>query len=1041
MWLRLDRAGNTFTAYQSADGATWTKIGSTVTIPMSATAFVGLAVTSHNVDATSTSVIDHVTINGSPTCVYTVAPGGLPVAGAGGNATFGVTTSSACTWTAASSDTSWLTVAPGPGAGNATVTATAAANAGAARSATMTVAGQAFTVSQAPAACTYTLSPGSQSLAVGGDTAMIGVTAGSWCSWTANSSDPSWLTVTSGASGSGNGTVTLSGAANAAGPRAASVTIGDQTFSASQGAAACSYAIAPASQSPGAGGGTMTVAVTTGSWCSWSASSGDPTWLNVLSGASGTGNGSVAISAAANAAGARTATVAIGGQVFTASQTAAACTYAISPSSASLANGGDTASFAIMTGSWCSWTAAAGDPSWLTIASAASGSGNGQVTVTAPQNAAGARSTTVSIGGQNATVSQAAAPCSYVISPGAQSMAAGGDTATVAVITSSWCTWTSASNAPSWLTVTAGASGTANGSVTIAAAPNNGPARTASVTIADQTFTASQSAAACTYAISPGSQSLAAGGDSATVAITTGSWCSWTASTSDPSWLTIASAASGSGSGTVSLSAAPNGAGSRAATATIGGQTFTASQAPAACSYTISPASQAFSPGGDTGSFAVATGSWCSWTASSSAPWLTIAGGASGAGNGTVSLNAAANTAAARTASVTVAGQVFSGSQAAASAPAGWANQDIGAVGAAGGSSVSSSGGISVTGAGADVWGTADALQFAYQPLTGDGSIVARVASIQNVNAWTKAGVMIRETADPGSRQAFMLVSFGNGLAFQRRTGTNGSSTSTTSVAATAPYWVRLDRAGNMISAYQSADGVTWALVDTDTLAMGANVLIGLGVSSHTTTATATATFDQVSITSGTPATPTPLPTGWSQQDIGSVGIVGSGAFNAGAGTFVAKGSGADIWGTVDAFHFVYKPMSGDGVIVARVATIQNTNAWAKAGVMIRETLATGSTHALMLASASKGSLFERRVATKGVTTSTAGPATAPPLWVKLERIGNTFNAYTSTDGVTWLLVGSDTVVMAPNVYVGFAVSSHTATAVAQATFDNVSTP
>ena len=77
-------------------------------------------------------------------------------------------------------------------------------------------------------------------------------------------------------------------------------------------------------------------------------------------------------------------------------------------------------------------------------------------------------------------------------------------------------------------------------------------------------------------------------------------------------------------------------------------------------------------------------------------------------------------------------------------------------------------------GAGADVWGTADALQYAYRQVTGDGWIVARVTSVTNTNAWTKAGVMIRETTGAGSAQAFMLVSSSKGQAFQRRTTTGG---------------------------------------------------------------------------------------------------------------------------------------------------------------------------------------------------------------------------------------------------------------------------
>src|SRR5207237_5866856 len=87
---------------------------------------------------------------------------------------------------------------------------------------------------------------------------------------------------------------------------------------------------------------------------------------------------------------------------------------------------------------------------------------------------------------------------------------------------------------------------------------------------------------------------------------------------------------------------------------------------------------------------------------------------------------------------------------------------------------------FSVAGAGADVWGSADALHYVYEPLSGDGSIVARVTSVQNTNVWAKAGVMIRETVAPGSAQAFMLLSYSKGTAFQRRQVTGGASVSTT---------------------------------------------------------------------------------------------------------------------------------------------------------------------------------------------------------------------------------------------------------------------
>jgi hypothetical protein len=130
--------------------------------------------------------------------------------------------------------------------------------------------------------------------------------------------------------------------------------------------------------------------------------------------------------------------------------------------------------------------------------------------------------------------------------------------------------------------------------------------------------------------------------------------------------------------------------------------------------------------------------------------------------------------------------------------------------------------------------------------LSADGEIVARVGSVENIQAWTKAGVMIRGSLSPSAPQAFMLVSAGKGLAFQRRLSSDGVSTSTSGGAGVAPRWVRLVRRGAVITAYWSGDGVSWTAVGQDTFTISGAVYIGLAVSSHDTTRLATATFDSV---------------------------------------------------------------------------------------------------------------------------------------------------------------------------------------------------
>jgi hypothetical protein len=142
-------------------------------------------------------------------------------------------------------------------------------------------------------------------------------------------------------------------------------------------------------------------------------------------------------------------------------------------------------------------------------------------------------------------------------------------------------------------------------------------------------------------------------------------------------------------------------------------------------------------------------------------------------------------------------------------------------------------------------------------------------------------------------------------------------------------------------------------------------------------------------------------------------------------GKYRISAAGSDIWSAADQFHFVYQPVTGDVDIVARVVSITNTDAWAKGGVMIRESLTAESRHAFMLGSMAKGYAFQRRVEPGGLSSSTPGGTGALPGWVRLVRRGDVFEAYRSTNGSRWTKVASDTIAMAEAVYVGLAVTSH----------------
>jgi Concanavalin A-like lectin/glucanases superfamily/F5/8 type C domain len=163
-------------------------------------------------------------------------------------------------------------------------------------------------------------------------------------------------------------------------------------------------------------------------------------------------------------------------------------------------------------------------------------------------------------------------------------------------------------------------------------------------------------------------------------------------------------------------------------------------------------------------------------------------------------------------------------------------------------------------------------------------------------------------------------------------------------------------------------------------------------------------------------------------------------------GTILMSAIGADIWGTADEFRYAYKTLSGDGSIVVRVDVVSDSNAWAKAGVMIRETLEAGSTHAMAVVTPSSGVSFQRRPEADATSQSTTQSGLMAPYWVKLTREGNTFTAQRSEDGVTWVSITDDAaastaeIPMGSNVFIGLALTSHDASIETGAQFSNAST-
>ena len=365
---------------------------------------VALAVAASTGSARTGTVViagETVTVTQAPGCTYTIAPEAASVPAAGADGRVEVTTADGCAWTAASG-ADWITVTSGgSGSGSGRVEYRVAATTGAERSGTIAIAGRTFTVTQGPG-CEVALVPQSVVVSASGGSPRFDVRTGAGCEWTAVAGVP-WISIRSGASGSGNGTVRLDVAANPGAPRTGTIAIGGEAFTIRQDGA-CTFAIAPEQRSVAAGGERVLVTVTTGDGCAWTASSSEA-WMPVTAGASGSGSGGVEITVAPNTGAARTGTAIIAGQTFTVEQ-AGGCTYGTAPQERSIDARGGSGMFTVTTSSAaCAWTAVS-RVAWITIRGEASGSGTGRVDYRVAPNAGPARTGTIAVEDRVFTVTQ-----------------------------------------------------------------------------------------------------------------------------------------------------------------------------------------------------------------------------------------------------------------------------------------------------------------------------------------------------------------------------------------------------------------------------------------------------------------------------------------------------------------------------------------------------------------------------------------------------------------------------------------------------------
>lgn len=365
-----------------------------------------------------------------------------------------------------------------------------------------------------------------------------------------------------------------------------------------------------------------------------------------------------------------------------------------------------------------------------------------------------------------------------------------------------------------------------------------------------------------------------------------------------------------------------------------------------------------------------------------------------------------------------------------ATLPSPWTNQDIGSVGVAGSASFAS-GAFTVKGAGSDIWGTADAFQAVMQPISADVQVVARVTSIQATNTFAKAGVMLRSSLTPGAANVILDVRPNGSIEFMTRSADGAPTAYISGATQSTPVWLKLTRVGSTVTGFVSSNGSAWTMVGSTTLSVPSAAYVGLAVTSHNTSQLNTSTFDNVAVDGGGT-----VPAPWQNVDIGSVGLAGSGSFA--TGIFTVKGAGSDIWGSADSFHAVAQPLSGDVQVIARVASVQNTNTFAKAGLMLRDSSAAGSAHVIIDVRPTGDIEFMTRQTTGGSTSWLAGAVKTAPVWLKLTRAASLVTGYFSVDGVSWSQVGSTNLTFGVSPLAALIVTSHDATQLNTSSFDNV---
>ncbi len=594
-------------------------------------------------------------------CSYALAPTNVSHGFRSETGLVQVTAHSVCAWEASTTE-SWITLSGTNGLGDGTVGFALVANPDStSRTGTIQIANSVFTITQSGAPCLFTLVPATASHGFNSETGLVSITGLAGCAWTITNEN-TWITITSGASGTNEGTLGYSVDANSTtNERSGVIVIGGENFTVTQAGSPppCTYELSLTNVVHDFGPATNSVNLITDTNCTWLLENTN-VWITITSPTNGTGTAAIDYVLTTNLSSLeRTGVVMASGQALTIIQHGTPCAFTVEPLQQIFAANAATGGVNVATLADCNWTAATTNE-WLTILSAATNIGSGELSYAVAENLLlTERVGFIVVAEQTLVVTQQATICEYTIAPADFTHGSSSETGLVTVTTGINCPW-QATTTNSWIAFTV-ANGVGNGGVAYSVEANpTALLRLGAVSIEGKNFTVTQSGATCSFALATNSATHEAGEETNSVVLTTLEGCAWSISNETP-WITILSSINNSNSGVVSYSVATNPTALfRTGVVHIGGEIFTIGQRGAECSFALGANGASHGAQTETNVVTLTTLEGCEWSVSNSTSWIEILSPANNTNNGDVTYRVLTNpTALSRTGIVSIASQSF----------------------------------------------------------------------------------------------------------------------------------------------------------------------------------------------------------------------------------------------------------------------------------------------------------------------------------------------------------------------------------------------